>query len=575
MAAGASARRVSSPLLAAALVSLLTALILRVADDQLIAGPYPMVHIRWSAALAGAERSALELQFRIRPAADLGNDTWRYELRDPSRRNVEAIVRHPAIQDTHHLDRRSFVVQADADLSPWTPGPLGMHAPAAAFAVATYGPPLLVALAAVMLTAALSRDRVRDVARRTIGVVMRGVPPLSPRGLALFRAAFGGAIALYLAWDAYTASTPVAREIAVDLTAAAPVRWFAARDGLVNAVRVGAAVAALLFAAGVAPRATYAATAIGTIAWMWAVTVVVGAHPYSVLMLPLLALFAVPWQHAPPLYRLAREAGEARRGFGFAPWVLSLSLSVAMAAAAYAKVREGPEWIAGGNAKFAWVSDARQARVDWGLSLAARPRTAVALSAAAVAVEGLVIVSAFTPHPVIRLLFGAAAGSLLAGFDLLQGVFWPAWWITLLGFVPWDGLVPRLRGVPAAPAGLSGSQVGWAAVVAGQQLIVSAAFIEVHPIASRYDMYSTVHTTADGVGSQRTRRIVALTPDGASVDVTDCAGGVPFVLERLQACTAGHRVTEFQELEDLESFDWTAGRFVWDYRNRLVARVRP
>ena len=575
MAAGAPARRVSSALLAAALVSLLTALIILVLDEQLVTGPFPMVHIRWTSTVADQERNSLEQQFHVRPVADLGEGTWRYELRDQSRSNVEAIVRHPGVQDTHHLDRSRFVVQPDADRGPWTPGPLGSQAPALAFAVAGYGPPLLLALSALLLAASLNRHRAHAALTRVAGVLLRGVPSLTPRGLALFRAAFGAAIAAYLLSDTYTASTPAAREIAYDLTTAAPVRWFAARDDLVNLVRVVAAVSALLFAAGILPRATYAVAALGTIAWMWAVTVVVGAHPYSVLMLPLVALFAVPWNEASPLRRLGREPGQARRRLGFAPWLLSLSLGVAMAAAAYAKVREGPQWIAGGNAKFAWVADGREAQVDWGLALATRPRVAVALSAAAVAVESVVIVSAFTPQPAIRLLLGAAAGSLLAGFDLLQGVFWPAWWITLLGFLPWDGLVPRPREVPSAPAGLSWAQVGWATLLVGQQLVVSAAFTEVHPIASRYDMYSTVHTTADGVGSQRTRRVVALTADGASVDLTDCAGESPLALERLQACTAGRQVSEFQELEDLESFDWSAGRFVWSYRNRLVARVRP
>ena len=568
-------RRVSPSLLAAALISLLTALIILVLDEQLVTRPLPMVHIRWASTVAGPERNALELQFHVRPVAELGDSTWRYEVRDQSRSNVEAIVRHPRVEDTHHIDRGRFVVQADADLGPWAPGPLGGKAPAMAFAVAEYGPSFLVALAALLLVASLNRVRARAAMTWAAGVVLRGVPSLTPRGLTLFRAAFGAAIAVYLLSDTYTASTPVAREIAYDLTTAAPVRWFAARDGVVNAVRGVAAVSALLFAAGILPRVTYAVAAIGTIAWMWAVTVVVGAHPYSVLMLPLVALFAVPWHEASSLRQLGREPGQAKRRLGFAPWLLSLSLAVAMAAAAYAKVREGPEWIAGGNAKFAWVADARQAEVDWGLALAARPRVAVALSAAAVAVEGVVIFSAFTPQPAIRLLFGAAAGSLLAGFDLLQGVFWPAWWITLLGFLPWDGLAPRLREALPAPAGLSWAQVGWATLLLGQQVVVSAAFTEVHPIASRYDMYSTVHTTADGVGSQRTRRVVALTADGTSVDVTACAGDSPLALERLQACTAGRQVSEFQELEDLESFDWTAGRFVWSYRNRPVARLRP
>jgi hypothetical protein len=402
---------------------------------------------------------------------------------------------------------------------------------------------------------------------------MRGVPALSPRGLALFRIALGVSIALYLASDAYEASAPTDRGIAFDLTDVALVHWLAAHAGLVNAIRLGAAATALVFAAGFAPRLTYAVMAAGTIVWMWVVTVAVGAHPYSVLLVALLALFAAKWPAAPPLHRLSREPGAPRFELGYAPWVLSLSLAVAFAAAAYAKLRDGPEWIAGGNAKFAWVSDGRDAKVDWGLRLAAQPRTAVALSATAVAVEALVIVSAFTRSTSLRLALGVSAASLLAGFDLLQGVFWPAWWIALLGFLPWDCL--SRRPAPSAAPAIPRWQAGWGAALIAQQVVVSAAFTEVNPIASRYDMYSTVHRITDGVGNQRTQRIVAVTADGASLDITSCARDEPSSVERLRDCSDRDDVTEFLQLEDHEVFDWTAGRFVWDYKDRLIGRIRP
>lgn len=66
------------------------------------------------------------------------------------------------------------------------------------------------------------------------------------------------------------------------------------------------------------------------------------------------------------------------------------------------------------------------------------PRLAILLSACAVLIEGLTIVAAFVKMPTVRLGLGLAAMSILTGFYLFQGVMWPAWWILLLGFLPWQ-----------------------------------------------------------------------------------------------------------------------------------------
>lgn len=411
------------------------------------------------------------------------------------------------------------------------------------------------------------------LARALIRALTVGVPALSPRGLARFRLALGIAIVWFIWRDPFRAvSVSASGESGFNLTAAAPVRWLAENEALVNEIRLVAMVAALVFAIGLLPRLTFAITIAGCLAWVWAVTATSGAHPYSVLILPLLALLTVRWDAAPPLYHRTDDHGPAERRLGFAPWVMCLMLGLAFAAAAWSKVRDGSEWVSRGNAKFAWVTDAREAKVTWGLWLAAQPRLSVALSAAVVAIESVVVVAAFTRSRWLRLGLGAAALGLLLGFDLLQGVFWPAWWIALLGFVPWDGLWTADRPARGDHAGspVTAGQAIWVVFLVAQQVVVSATSTEIHPIASRYDMYSTLHTTDDSVGDRLVRRLRAVGPDGTHVDITDCAGDSRD-LDKLRAC-AGGTADAFEVVEDHEVFDWSAGRFTWEYQDKVIER---
>ena len=84
--------------------------------------------------------------------------------------------------------------------------------------------------------------------------------------------------------------------------------------------------------------------------------------------------------------------------------------------------------------------------------------------------------------------------SLLVGFFVFQGVFWPAWWALLLAFAPWS-LIDRftaastgprtsVRGaIPALPAAI-------VVAVVLLQLIVSAMRVESEPFVSDYSMYA-------------------------------------------------------------------------------------
>ena len=179
-------------------------------------------------------------------------------------------------------------------------------------------------------------------------------------------------------------------------------------------------------------------------------------------------------------------------------------LGLAYLAAALAKLRDnGFAWILNGTVKYHFLTDSTQAIVDWGSQIGRYHWLAVLLSFGAIAIETLVVVGVGSRAYLYRLIAGGAALCLLLGFLLLQGVFWPGWWILLLSFLPWH-LVRPLAASPAPatvrPTALAPplGHVPKLAVfivlaLVGQQLVVSLWRLEVSPVLSTYDMYSTTY----------------------------------------------------------------------------------
>jgi hypothetical protein len=74
----------------------------------------PRVSVRWQPAIGSAERLTLEQRHDLRNGRqdDAQNDTvWLYELGDSSRDAVAAIVKDPAVADTHYIDRSTYTVE--------------------------------------------------------------------------------------------------------------------------------------------------------------------------------------------------------------------------------------------------------------------------------------------------------------------------------------------------------------------------------------------------------------------------------------------------------------------------------
>ena len=149
------------------------------------------------------------------------------------------------------------------------------------------------------------------------------------------------------------------------------------------------------------------------------------------------------------------------------------------------------------------------------------------VSAGAVIGETVVILGAFA-GPVVRLAFGAVAASLLIGFILFHAAVWPAWWVLLLGFLPWewiDTAAHRITGDAVPPRRLlTISAAVLATLLVGQQIVISWANREIAPFFSAYDMYSATFSSPEQFeranGGPRFRVLVQTTE--REYDVGDC-----------------------------------------------------
>lgn len=64
-----------------------------------------LVDVRWAPSVDAATRQSLESRFGLNEGTTLDGATWRYDLIDPSSAIIGELVTHPAVDDTHHIDR--------------------------------------------------------------------------------------------------------------------------------------------------------------------------------------------------------------------------------------------------------------------------------------------------------------------------------------------------------------------------------------------------------------------------------------------------------------------------------------
>lgn len=318
--------------------------------------------------------------------------------------------------------------------------------------------------------------------------IARRLPPVSPEAATLYRIVFGALVLAFFlthpvdaGWLERAAPESVLHRLALPVLDAIPA--------IADWVGLWIAVWAVVFIAGVITRTSFALLTVGALVWGVVYTMRLGAHSVGVLLLVLVCLLPARW----------------RGGDRFAIWMPGFVLGTCLAAAAFAKIRLGGlAWITNGTVKYHFLTDSPDAPVDWGLRLAHYDGVAVLLSLGAIAIEALVVVGACTRRYVYRLAAGVATLGLLAGFALFQGLFWPAWWIVLISFLPWH----RVRRTPDptsqqgaseesawGPASAGPAQAVVVVAVVLQQLIASAARIELAPLVSAFDMYSATYAS--------------------------------------------------------------------------------
>lgn len=576
-----------------------------------VAGPVPSpatISVRWSADVGTEDREVREAALRLERIASNGDRSWLYRLRDSSAANIRALVTDPTVEDTGGIDRREFRVDAPSvtlaerltarfpALERATgPGFRGWLAPANAWPAV---------FSAVWLLA-LARPGVR-------AFVFRGVPVLSPAGLGLFRIALGLALLVILpaATRVPAGALPESLHRTAGWFADWPwVHWLALNPVANAAVLAVALIAVGLFAAGVVPRA---ALVVGVAAILARVLVVLmhrSAHDLGLPLVALCGLIFVRWEASTLRLVSARHPGDGTTRHGFALWWPGMVLGLGLVAAAYAKFdSSGWAWVASGAVRYHFIEDFQQAPTAWGLWIAAHRAWAIAVSFAAIAVESAMVAHIFFRQPMIRLAFGAMALALLGGLYAMQGVFWPAWWLLLLAFVPWDALAVRMPPYAAAVSplarGLSAAQVALVAVVVCGQMFASFRRVEIEPFVSDYGMYSWTWPSTAAFDQHLAAKYrvyrYELDQTGQRADVTSRLQALPGAADALTAAIdrvrAGEAVSDGDRMAlravraayvekyatspgrlmillDEQAFDWTRARFYQKRAGELVGVV--
>jgi hypothetical protein len=477
-------------------------------------GPLPaLIKVRWDPAISAERRAALEAAYSLaQPQFDEGT-SYRYVLLDVSEANIRRLVHDPAVLDTHDIDRATYRIAATASRSAGLGVLLLDLLGDMLAAIGSIAGLLGAAMVLVPLTPWGRRHRwiaqagvLTTIGRAAVAAWYATIPPASARQAAAFRIVFGLALLSFFATNRVDATT-------VPTTTPDPYsgflervlkNLFIANPALADWITPWIVLSAALVIVGAATRWAFAALAAGAAAWGVVNAFRYSSHSASALLLALLCLVPARWGDAWSLdaWRRRRRGHDVRaadpRDYGWIIWMPGFVLGVTLCAAAVAKLRAGGlGWIFNGTVKYHFLTDFQQAPVTWGLLFGRYHTLAVAASFAAIAIEAGVLVGAISSRRRVRMAAGIAAAGLLTGIYLFQGIFWPCWWMLLLSFAPWSWIdrlsppVDSIRHAQLPPFAYVATAL--AAVVAGQQVIVSWQKLEIAPLLSAYDMYSKTY----------------------------------------------------------------------------------
>ena len=553
------------------------------------------VNVRWAPAVDASMRRQLESKYSLRLLQPNSERTFVYRLGNTSRATIRALVQDARVEDTHGIDRARFSVPAPRvtlarryldeheDLAEGVSDALSW------------------ANALVLLIAVIAWRASRSP--RAAALVARGVPPLSRTGLGLYRVALGVALMAVVLKYNDLPDTPFPRELHRGVDWFANWDWvhaLASRPGIASWITPVSLVLLLAFAVGLAARSAYIAFLVVLTAHVLVVLQHKSAHDWGLPLVALWGLAVVPWSKGAGVDAWRRPRQTHSGDYGFAVWFPGFMVGLAFLAAAYAKLdSSGLDWITGGAVKYHFIEDSRQAPTTWGLWVAAHPAAAVAMSAAAILIEGTFILHILFRNAWVRAAFGLAGLALLVGFRILQGVVWTQWWVLFLCFVPWDGIAVRLSKVELpAPGRGSVARLGPAAMIVAAlalviQVFASAHRFEAEPFISDYGMYSWTWPSRDAFDRQMARkyrqyRYREWTGDGAGQDISGALRALPKASDvladavdrlrhgqalddeqrhALEAIANAYREAYGRSLEAVavdvsaQAFDWSAGRF--------------
>ena len=504
------------------------------------------VNVRWAPIVAPGVQQQLEATYHLTSGQRTEGRTFGYELTDLSFDNIRAMVSDPAVEDTHYIHRTAYRIWRFAPRGRY-PGSGAVWGPlletAIVLLVLLAGTAFLLASLEVLLPA---RIAARLPLRQTLlhpgataaavsSTVGNRILPASPHQVAVFRVLFGSALLVLILTERLGAASVLEVSNALTPLHAALIAPFAAAPQLVSWIFPWIIFWGVLFVIGAAARLSFAMLTIGVIVWAALLTTRVSYHTVSALLVCLLCLSASRWSDAWSIdawWRRRRgmppRAFGTPREYGYTIWIPGVVLGVTFAAAAVAKLREsGIAWILNGTVKYHFLTDARQAPVDWGLGVGLHPGLAVALSFGAVVIESAIVIGAFARTYRYRALAGCAAASILAGFALFQGLFWPAWWLLLVSFLPWHRVVPASADsaadadAGAAGIGLVALQRLLLAALVVEQLVVSGLKLEAGPAFSTYGMYSNTYASPAEYEAQSTTSYWLVSDDGRQCRMTE------------------------------------------------------
>ena len=372
------------------------------------------------------------------------------------------------------------------------------------------------------MTTVVTRERPVDAGA---GVGWLAIPALSARALGQFRVVFGLLLFYAVLRDApETAALTLHRNYSW-LADFPLVHAVAASPDACRILHVASLGVIALFIVGFWTRLAYA----GVVALLLFSRLVDlqsnGTHDWVLTGTTLLALLIVPWGDGFSIDAVRRREPdrEQRSGqlYGLAVWLPGLTLGLALAAAAYAKLTtSGLAWITSGAVRYHFVEDANIAPVTWGLWVAAHPAAAVVLSLGAIVVEGAFIANVVL-RTTARLIFGLSALLFFFGsLYVFQGHFWLPWALWLVVFLPWPWLDRGRPVIAHDAASLRPRHFVVIGVLVLQQVLASATATEIEPVISHYPMYAGTYDSPEHFERFRARKLRQLVFLAGAEDVT-------------------------------------------------------